>query len=274
MSTNYENGLFQLSWYLDAVSPGWNALISDNYNQTFPLTEIKKGGAVQMFQPIFTREFEFNGSFNELFEYLKTNYKFIQFRSSKKNQNTSSILREHQLLHLNENTKANYSTNAKRLIKKSNQLVEYKTLFDLNPFIDIVNKTLVDKIAEFTPENIEKLKRLMTNAIQNKMGECIGVFQNDKLVGAGFFFHYKNRITYLKGAAFDEAKKNGAMFGLINFAIEKYSKDYTVFDFGGSDIKNVAQFYKKFGALSQQYYNYEINQLPFYYKWAKKWLKK
>jgi len=90
------------------------------------------------------------------------------------------------------------------------------------------------------------------------------------MVGAGFFLLDKKRITYLKGAATEEAKKDGAMFGLMNFAFEKYEGDFDIFDFGGSDVENVANFYKKFGAEDRTYYNYTINNLPKWFRAIKK----
>ena len=66
------------------------------------------------------------------------------------------------------------------------------------------------------------------------------------------------------------AKKNGAMYGLMNFAFETYKDRYSKFDFGGSDVESVATFYKKFGAIDNSYYNYLINDLPLWFNLLKK----
>ena len=44
------------SWYLNSVSPGWNALVEDDYVSVFPLTWRKKYGFHYLYQPFFTQQ--------------------------------------------------------------------------------------------------------------------------------------------------------------------------------------------------------------------------
>ena len=110
----------------------------------------------------------------------------------------------------------------------------------------------------------------MYAALENEMGELFEVHQPGGMIGGGFFLKDKKRITYLKGASTEEAKKAGAMFGLMDFAIQRYQEDHDTFDFGGSDIESVATFYKKFGATDRIYYNYSIDNLPAWFKTIKR----
>ena len=87
----------------------------------------------------------------------------------------------------------------------------------------------------------------MKSAIMLGHGDLISVYENKEFVGAGFFLLDKERVTYLKSASSEKAKKEGAMYGLINQAITKFKADYETLDFGGSDVESVANFYKKFG---------------------------
>ena len=48
--------VYSTSWYLDIVSPGWEALIEDNYKAVFPLTSKSKYGFNYLFQPFFTQQ--------------------------------------------------------------------------------------------------------------------------------------------------------------------------------------------------------------------------
>jgi lipid II:glycine glycyltransferase (peptidoglycan interpeptide bridge formation enzyme) len=101
-------------------------------------------------------------------------------------------------------------------------------------------------------------------------GELLLVLENEKIVGAGFFLFDKGRVTYLKGASSDESMKAGAMYFLMDGAIERYRADYRTFDFGGSEIAGVAQFFKKFGAKDRKYYHYTIDKLPTWFKTLKR----
>ncbi|MEI7803415.1 MAG: hypothetical protein WCI97_12250, partial [Bacteroidota bacterium] len=44
------------SWYLDVVSPGWEALISGAYKYIFPLTHRRKARINYLYQPYFTQQ--------------------------------------------------------------------------------------------------------------------------------------------------------------------------------------------------------------------------
>ena len=277
VSKSEHSQLFMYSWYLDVVSPNWSALILNDYKAIFPLTEVKKIGTKQIIQPIFTREFNVIGqgfSNAEVLSFLQTNYQNISLRFSTEMDAFKPQKRVAQLIDLTTSFKEKYSTNAKRLIKKAAKHFEYKQINEVGPLMKMVKAILVEKIEEFTPENLDVLEKLMNKTLENHNGACFGVFQNNEFVGGGFFFIAGNRVTYLKGVAHYEAKRLGAMYGLMDFVFEKYSNTYKVFDFGGSNVENVAQFYKKFGAIDYTYFNYEIDQLPAWYKLSKKLFKK
>ena len=275
---NTPNSLFMSAWYLDAVSPNWKAIVWGDYEAALPVNIVKKAGVEQVIQPIFTREFRILGqhkSLEDVLRFLQESYKNIDLRFDTTVKGFAFKERENQTLNLCEGFENNYSKNAKRLIKKADKLYVYKQIDDLSSFFDLIEQTLMPKIEEFNKHNIGILKQLMTNALNANSAECIGVFDSENtFVGAGFFFKHQKKIIYLKGAATDIAKKQGAMFGLINFALLRYVSQFSEFDFGGSDIINVADFYRKFGATNRIYYHYELNSLPFWYRWTKKILKK
>jgi hypothetical protein len=264
--------VFMYSWYLDATADNWSGVVSNNYTTIFPVTYTKKLGVKQFHQAFFTRQFEVIGhdfDLNNAIEFIHDEFKFINFRSKQVLKfNHAKIDRQHQIIDFNIGFK--YSTNAKRLIKKSNKFYTYKSISNLTPFVTLIKEILVDKIKEFTPKNIVKLQKLMTSAMRNGKGECIGVFEGEKFVGAGFFFKDKNTITYLKGVSTEESKKNGAMYGLIDYVINQNQSDYSIFDFGGSIVEGVATFYKKFGATNKNYNEYTINHLPLWFSIIKK----
>jgi hypothetical protein len=263
------------SWYLDAVSDSWGGLVNEDYSTIFPVTYTQNLGVKQFYQAFFTREFEVLGDgFNlrEAINYLQDDFKMVNFRTSINSlNNIESIKRKYQFIDLNSDFETSFSTNAKRLIKKSDKQFNYRVFTDVTELMELVRAHVAFKIKEFTPENITKLNGLMISALKNNKGELIGVYNDlNNLVAAGFFFQNKNNITYLKGASTDEAKKKGAMFGLMNFAFNRYRKNFSKFDFGGSNVDNVAQFYKKFGAKDMFYFDYTINHLPLWFKGLKK----
>jgi len=260
------------SWYLDATADNWSGLVSNDYSTIFPVTYTKKLGVKQFYQAFFTRQFEVIGNGFDLTEaigFLEKEFKFINFRSNQNlelNQKTS--VRQHQLIDLKTDYK--YSNNSRRLIKKANNNYTYQSISNLTPFFSLIKDILVKKINEFTPKNITKLESLMISALNHNKGECVGIFENDSFVGAGFFFKDKNTITYLKGVSTEKSKKKGAMYGLIDYVMMQNQPNFNTFDFGGSTIEGVATFFKKFGAIDKNYNEYTINHLPLWFNTIKK----
>ena len=51
---NARNGLvYVLSWFLDIVSPDWDALVYGDYEVVMPLTYRNKLGVKYLYQPVF-----------------------------------------------------------------------------------------------------------------------------------------------------------------------------------------------------------------------------
>mgnify|MGYP000111586694 CR=1 FL=1 len=268
--SNIEN-IFCYSWYLDACAKNWGAIISDDYNTIVPIAYNNKLGVKQMYQAQFTREIDiFGNEFNwkEALEFLSKDFKAIQFRNSNKEILDDNDERKNQWLSLREELK--FSTNAKRLIKKADKQFDYRSEKDPKQLLDLFKSTAFQKIDSINEDDLQRLENLMKSAIKLGHGDLISVYENNEFVGAGFFLLDKKRVTYLKSASSEKAKKEGAMYGLINHAITKFKADYETLDFGGSDVESVANFYKKFGSSDRSYYNYTINNLPLWFKTLKR----
>src|SRR5688500_7570369 len=74
--------VFAQSFYLNATSPGWKALVSENYKNIMPLTAQKKLGINYLIQPPFTPQLGVFGKTDEqsvaaFLNFLKEKYKYI-----------------------------------------------------------------------------------------------------------------------------------------------------------------------------------------------------
>lgn len=271
-SSDIEN-IFCYSWYLDAVCDRWSGLIESDYETILPVPEKKTLGVLQMIQPPFTREIDIFGDsygWDDVLIKINKTHRAIHFRN-RESFDTDNSARKHQFLNLTEVLK--FSTNAKRLIKKASHILFEKGT-EPKKLINLFKGTAWSKIDSISEDDLIKLEKLMNTALDKDQGELIEAFDNGVLIAAGFFLIDKNRVTYLKGASTEEGKKTGVMFGLMDLMINKYKeKGFVTFDFGGSDVENVANFYQKFGAEDRVYYNYEINNLPGWFKTLKKFKK-
>src|SRR5690606_31954046 len=48
--------IYAWSFYLDIISPGWDALVMGDYEMVMPLTGKKKWGISYLYQPAFTQQ--------------------------------------------------------------------------------------------------------------------------------------------------------------------------------------------------------------------------
>lgn len=127
---------YAASWYLDLVSPGWEALIEDDYAAVFPLTSRRKYGFNYLFQPFFTQQAglfvqdEFiHAEKTKLFlESIPSKFKLIEINLNTSNQiesfgdfNISKRRTHHLSLKKSiDELRKNYSDNLKRNLKKQN----------------------------------------------------------------------------------------------------------------------------------------------------------
>ena len=124
---------YAYSWYLDVVSPGWNAMVSEDYSFVFPLTHRRKLGFTYLYQPMFTQQlglfskYPIEEKFVLTFLYnIPTSYKFIEINLNEANTfDLSEELADRKknlLLNLNksyEEIYSGYSENHKRNLKKA-----------------------------------------------------------------------------------------------------------------------------------------------------------
>ncbi len=264
--------VFMYSWYLDAVCASWCALITEDYKTILPIPYTKKLGVKQLIQAPFTREYDIIGTefnWSEVLSFLASDFKSIHFRNQNRGLVSTEKVRTHQLLSLKEDFQNSYSTNAKRILKKT---TEYSLESSKNPAIvlDLFRENVAHKVDTISKQDLVVLEKLMNTALDLKKGELLVVKENKEIVAAGFFLFDKQRVTYLKGASTESSKKAGAMYYLMSQAMLRYQSDFSTFDFGGSDIEKVAEFYHKFGAKDRTYYDYTIDDLPFWFKTLKK----
>ncbi|MBK9191237.1 MAG: hypothetical protein IPM77_06815 [Crocinitomicaceae bacterium] len=122
VSASQTENIFMYSGYVEVVSPGWSALISGNYKTILPVPFTKKLKVRQFYQAQFTREYDVLGddfTIKQACEYLSENFSSVHFRNGEKGILKGGKKRTHQLLNLQSDFTKNYSTNAKRILKKS-----------------------------------------------------------------------------------------------------------------------------------------------------------
>lgn len=280
VSTSNNTIIYAYAWYLDIVSPNWDALVLNDYEAVMPLTHRKKYFLSYLFQPFFTQQL---GVFSkkesqallvqEFLNAIPTKFKLIDINLNEDNSSEGLKLKKNYLLPINESYKdisAGFKGQTKRSIKKAKEHGAYMQALPYNQVIDFYQKHKGKETKGVRLNDYQTLKQLYK--ICNKQGNLItvGVFSSQfGLVASAAFLINADRVIYHLGSSNEKGKKIGAMRFLISSVIAQLAGKNYFIDFEGSEIDGIENFYKSFGALKKPYFKYKKNNLPKILAWIK-----
>ena len=260
--------VYACSWYLDIVSPRWEALVDADYQTVMPLPVKKRLGLPYLVQPVFTQQL---GVFSakeitsdDIHDFL--NHIPQKFFRQIFNLNSANMLpqmagvtdRMNFELDLNQKYSfiyQGYNENTQRNCKKGISkgiLVEPSN--DISLFIRLYEKYAKKKPNRFT---LEKLRKVIAYAIDNQKGEIVFACENaNTAISGAFFLKDLGRIIYMTSFSTAKGQKNSAMFLIMDEMIRKNAMKSIIFDFEGSMIPGVARFFAGFGAEKKVYQQY------------------
>ncbi len=251
---------YAYSWYLDIVSPNWEALIYNDYEYIMPLPLKRRYGVPYLVQPILTQQL---GIFSKQVikqDIIKQFIKKLPTSSYELNLNEynfhpSAIVSTNYILELKESYQqiaSRYSKNTQRNIDKAIKLnLTVQNGLSLNDFLSFYYS--VEKSYKSAEQSI--VEKLIDRGINENGMSLYGVFSaEDEIIAGLCLMHSKNRITYLLPISNIQGKTSSAMFFLIDNLIREEAGNNIIFDFEGSRIEGIARFYRGFGAKNQPYY--------------------
>jgi hypothetical protein len=113
-------------------------------------------------------------------------------------------------------------------------------------------------------KDYEAFETMLQNALQQNLAEVYSVTdENNETIYAAALLKDEKRLYYVMGAPTEAGRQKRAGYFFIDSIIEKYAGTDMIFDFEGSDIPNVADFYKKFNPEVETYYEVKYSNLPF-----------
>lgn len=251
---------YAYSWYLDIVSPGWEALVTDDYEFIMPLPVKRKYKIPYLVQPVLTQQlgiFSKNEISDEIIQLFIKNipYYSYELNMNERNFNTEVTKLPNYVLKLNdpyENIQQKYSKNTVRNIEKAQKNnVRIVDKIEIEEFISLFSQVNPNAIAVIK----STYRAILTTGTKNKMITISGAYNTkDELIAGICHFFTGKRIVCLLPVSNAEAKKTSAMFLLIDSLIRTFAETDRIVDFEGSQIEGIARFYRGFGATDQPYY--------------------
>lgn len=270
---------YAYTWYLDNVCETWDGLVLGNYKAVMPLIYHKKFGIHYLYQAFFTQQL---GVFtalpitkNLVLQFLAAipkKYQYIAICLNEINdisEQEGVIKRSNYVLDLHTDyalLKAKYNKNLLRNLKKAEShqlLINYQ--ISPEDFVAFYLKNTANKIKGFKPKHEYVLLRIIYKALSYQTGFLIGIFNSqNEMIAANFILTHPMRMINLLPTSNAEGNEKQAMVFLIDHLLQKHANQRKIFDFEGSMISGVAQFYKSFGAEELFYFHYKRNNLPLF----------
>ncbi len=280
---------YAYSWYLNTVSPHWDALVMDDYKAVMPLTRRVRWGYPYLFQPPFTQQlgvFSIKPVASELvsdfLETVKQRFSLAEISLNKHNfvdgnkfpvvinKNFElSLVPDYQTLYssYSKNQKANLRKGRKHELQMGDALSpsEVIRMFRLNRGKGLATLSEADYL---------KLEQLVYKMGKRGIVRIYGAYTpRSNLCAGAIFITTAQRLIFLFSSLNDEGRQTGAMPWLIDQVIQANAGKSLILDFEGSNDPGIARFYKGFGALETHYPAIRINRLPWVVDWGRKLLK-
>lgn len=253
------------SWYLNIVSPGWHALVTDDYSSIMPLPAKTKWGIPYLIQPRFTQQF---GIFSNqevtkgvVHSFLKAIPKKFIWRDINLNSANDCaglknvIYQDNYELDLNctyEHIWLGYNMSTRQNIKKAARLgLRVEEEIDSSLFLKVYLegcKVKPDKIGT------EQLARIVERSMKSGIGKIYLIKDtNNNILAGAFYLCQFNRFINLFSFTTKEGRASSAMFLLIDYVIQSNVGQPIVLDFEGSTIPGIVEFFSGFGGRCKKY---------------------
>jgi hypothetical protein len=284
--TQSPNGrIYAFSWYLDHMAGQWDALIGGDYEAVFPLPwNAKWMGLKQVFHPYFSQQlglFGAEASSHELLqrflEIIPTHFRYVSLALNEANQFAPYgewLVQEKTnfLLDLNQEVASldqGYSKSLRKRIRRASQhLTIQKDHTDTTTFVDAYRTSLRHKFV-LPDRAFLRVKHLLKDIQDREMGKLYTASTLDGTSVAQIFLPESNgRLYYIMGYATEQGKKLFASHFLLDAIFRSRWGEGLTFDFEGSSIPGVAEFFASFGATPTTYPVITRDRWPWWVKIA------
>jgi hypothetical protein len=270
---------------LDAMSPGWDAMIYRDYEAVMPLTWRKKMGIRYLCQPAFCQQLgifsaaPIPATLAEAFlRKTVTHFRLIEIFINYANPlpiipgpSTNFILplqdgyeklsaSYRKDLQKNLSRAAKYPMVYKATTHIEEALTQYRNLYgkrmnmrdgDYNAFGHLCKKWIAENRCFVREVHLEEKK-------------------STELMAIGIFLKDQHRIYNIASSTLPNGRTLEANHFLFDQLIREFAGQDLILDFEGSDLPGVARFYQKFNPIAQPYFFWKSNRLPAVIRWWKK----
>lgn len=272
-SSNFRH--YALTYFLDACTPKWAALIWGDYEVIWPLP-LKTQFVKRVFQPLLaqqlgpiSREENVSDFVLEGLTFLNKNYKSFNVKFSDSIHEIEGFdMRIHFNVELDlrpayETIVKGYNRNAKSNIKKAEnaslEFVQENDQFDF--VIDAFKSSPKADNAILNDAFYKDVASIYQSFLERNEAQCYISKHDGKSIAGIMILSSGDRLLNFFTASTTEARQVGGMHALIDFVIKTECENKSALDFEGSDDDSLRFFYQSFGGSEKVYLQAESNRL-------------
>lgn len=285
IAESFNGNAYAYSWFLNAVCDDWDALVAGSYEYVMPITWRRKFGIYYLYQPfltqqlgVFTNDHLTQKIISEFLYSIPKRFKFIEISLNTHNliepKGFEYRLRTTYKLDLNLPYKKlfnNFNKNVRKNVRSAeNKKITVSNSVSIQQFINFLSNSTLKEKDFFSLQSLKLIRRLISNAVAHSSGIMQGAYDEMNLLcGVAFFIRTHNKAILLLSALNETGRKQRAMYAIINHFIKENSGKSITLDFEGSEIEEIAYFYRGFNAIPCKYQYLKKNNLPAVMKYFK-----
>lgn len=264
-SSEFET-VYAHTWYLDACTEHWGALIMPGYEYVMPVAFRKKFGVSYVTQPRFCQQL---GVYSEKHVDVEVIRKFLhalkkRFGIGDYSLNEGNLLGEEdgfvvtdnynytlQLLPAYEELNRVYTSNCRRNVQKAFQAgLEFSGDITIEDLVHLKRRYDHKKQSD---RHYRFLTGMFSGMKEAGIVKPFGVKLEGNLCAGAIFAYCNKRVHYLLSVSTEEGKAKSGMFMVIDKVVQLHSGKNLLLDFEGSNTLSIARFFSGFGAHPHQY---------------------
>ena len=282
------NGLiYAKSFFLDNMADNWDGIVLGDYEAIMPVTWKNKWGIRYFYQPAFLQQ---GGIFfkaalsevdiNEVFNTIFTRFKFAEITGNYLNASLHSIpflnvnIRNNFIINLNQDYSKlsyNYTFSCKKSLKRVKKFdLLYKQSNNFSEIIKLYKNLYGQRLPYVLDKDYDYFEKLCKE-VSGKQNVVIRQVFNSKgeLLCAVILLKDAGRLYNIISCVTAAGKQLEANYFLYDNIFKEFSGKPLLFDFEGSDIQGIANFYLKFNPENHPYPFIKYNKLNIFLKLLK-----
>lgn len=272
VSSSKESTIFSMSFYLDSVAENWCIFVDEEYSRGIALPYVKRLGIKLCYTPTFVRYLEWFGDSMDDFRFMsEMKHHFPSGRLYTKHKIRTRKLKRRIFQTLNSTDAKEYSSQTEKMLEKFERSeLQLDWNGNADELIRLLRTDSPVKLNALDGKTIKILHQLVRELSVRGFLKTLNLTDGTAFLGGVFLVEFNGKVLQLRSSFTRSAKEMGAMYGVLEKAIQSAREKEMEFDFGGSNAESIKRVHHHLGGEDQKYYVINWDNTPSWYKFLMK----